>query len=146
MSFVSFITEMAENADWRAVRVVSDSLVVLPFTTDQGTINVFIRPCGQVQGKTVIEFSSDGIDVPTTETLKLGLMQLLLVRNAKITVGHWAIEGGETTEPRFAVMATQIAETMDPAEFTTAVRAVTNEYEFFLGALRKINRNRQIDF
>lgn len=146
MSFVSFITEMAEGAGWSAVRVVSDTLVVLPFESDEGTVKVFIRPCGKLRGKTVLEFSSSGIPVPADATLKAGMMAILMVRNANLTLGHWAIEGSESDEPRFTVMATQIAETMDPAEFQGAVTAVNTEYRTFVGNIRKVVRSSEIDF
>lgn len=90
MSFIDFINEMAANADWHAVHVVSETMVALPFGTDEGTVNVFIRPCGRLQGKTVLEFSSAGVPVPTDGEVKSAMMELLMLRNATLTMGHWA--------------------------------------------------------
>ncbi len=146
MSFVTFITDMAEGAGWRAVRAVSDTLVALPFTTDEGTVSVFIRPCGKLQGKTVLEFSSAGIPIPSDSEFKVAMMEVLMVRNATMSMGHWAIEGSDSDEPKFTVMVTQLAETMDPAEFEAAVGAVRAEHERFIGSLRKVTQKSRVDF
>lgn len=146
MSFIDFINEMAANADWHAVHVVSETMVALPFGTDEGTVNVFIRPCGRVQGKTVLEFSSAGVPVPTDGEVKSAMMELLMLRNATLTMGHLAIETAASEAPKFTIMATQIAETMDAVEFRAAVGAIRAEHENLVGSLRRITRRSRVDF
>ncbi|MDD3642531.1 MAG: hypothetical protein PHQ19_03600 [Candidatus Krumholzibacteria bacterium] len=145
MSFVSFIKENAEKAGWPSVKVLSDSCVTLPFDTDEGDINIFIRPCGKLFDKTVLEFSGPDIPVPSDVDLKLSMLEAFMKRNGDLLQGHWAIEGGED-DPKFSVMVTQIAETMDPLEFKSAVNTVLKEHERFLAILRKATKGSNVDF
>lgn len=145
MSFVSFIEGMASTAGWSKLRVLSETLVSLPFNSNEGGVEVFITPCGKYQGKTVIEFSSIGIPVPEDPAIKFAIMEALLIRNGKLALGHWAIVEGET-ENRFTVMMTQIAETMDPPEFESAVTVVGMEFDKMIGLLRKMTQKARIDF
>ncbi len=145
MSFVAFIQEMATNSGWSKVQTLSDSLVVLPFDTDEGKINVFIQPCGQFQGKTVIEFSSPGIPVPSDKEFRLTMLEFFMTRNGKLLQGHWAIEGSGDSR-KFSVMATQIAETMDPPEFEAAIRAVLREFQGVMAFVRKATQGSKVDF
>lgn len=67
------------------------------------------------------------------------------MEQARITpFGHWAIEEG--SENRFTVMITQIAETMDPPEFESAVKAIVAEFDRMQGVLRKLTQATEIDF
>lgn len=145
MSFISFIKEKSRQAGWPAIRVVSETLVTLPFDTDEGAIDVRIQPCGKLEGKTVIEFSSPAIPVPAEGSSRLILLDLLMNRNGNLLQGHWSTTG-EDDEKKFSVMVTQIAETMDPPEFKAAVRAVLSEFQNFKAAVRKTSQEDQVDF
>ena len=126
MSFPEFIKEAAERADWSKVLVLSETMVRLPFDSDEGAVNVFIRPCGQLEGKIVLEFGSAVFHIPEDPRARLGLFEALLERNGNLMQGYWAIEetdGGK----KLSVMAAQIAETMDFSEAPNAVLAVAKE-------------------
>lgn len=145
MSFLSFIQDMAAKAGWKAVVPMSETLIRLPFSSDEGEVNVFIRPCGKVDGKTVIEFSSLGLPLPANAEARLGMCEAVLTRNGNLLQGYWAIEESNN-EQKLTVMATQIAETMDPPEFSAAVDAIVAEYSKIIGVLRKMFQGNRVDF
>ncbi len=135
MDFIPFIKEVSTKAGWEAIFEVSETMVRLPFEDDAGEINVFIRPCGEFDEQTVLEFSSVGFPLPEDNGLRLALLEMALERNGQIMQGYWAIEEGNN-EKKLTVMATQIAETMDPPEFKTSVLAVVREFSRMIKTLK----------
>mgnify|MGYP001559805520 CR=1 FL=1 len=101
-------------------------------------VNVFVRACGEMHGKEVLEFSSDGLMLPNEDAHKMPLLILALQRNADVIFGHWGLDEGDDGVSRLRVFHSQITETMDPPELRGAVHAVANEYATLAGAFAEI--------
>lgn len=127
MNFIEFATQKASQCGWRITEYLSDTMVSMTFETEMGDEKVYIRPCGQnSDGNTVIEFSSQGVQVPDDIANAALFALALLERNGEMLFGHWGIEK-VGRQKFFTVFATQIANTLDADEFKGAVRAVLNE-------------------
>jgi hypothetical protein len=142
MNFLEFISNKARQAGWKISKVHSDTLVSLLFETDGGDERVYIRPCGKnVDGNTILEFTSQGIPVSDDEDFAHAFAMMALERNGEMLMGHWGIEKlGD--ERYFTVFVSMIANTMDLDEFRAAVRAVLTEREH----LRKALQSASVDF
>ena len=102
-----------------------------------GTGDVFVRPCGEMHGKEVLEFSSRGIRLPRDDAAKMPLLILALQRNADMMLGHWGLDE-ESGDSVLRVFHSQITETMDPPELRGAILAVADEYSALANAFAEI--------
>jgi hypothetical protein len=94
----------------------------------QGTrADIFIRPCGEMYGKEVLEFASSGLRLPADDTAKMPLLILALQRNADVMIGHWGLDE-EAEGSTLRVFHAQITETMDLPELRGALMGVADEY------------------
>ena len=116
---------------------LSDDQVRIEVPGEPGPVRVFVRACGEMHGKEVLEFSSDGLTLPADDTHKMPLLILALQRNADVIFGHWGLDesDGKST---LRVFHSQITETMDPPELQFAVQAVANEYATLAGAFAEL--------
>lgn len=133
-TFVERVTAMARALGWSEVEVGDDSTIRISVPI-QGTrpVDVFVRPCGEMHGKEVLELSSCGLALPEDDAAKMPLLILALQRNADVMFGHWGLDeddGGSTLR----VFHSQITETMDPPELRGGVLAVADEYATLAGA------------
>lgn len=99
-----------------------------------GLVDVFIRPCGEMHGKEVLEFSSAPLSLPSDDASKMPVLILALQRNADVILGHWGLDE-LADESVLRVFHSQITETMDLPEFRGAVLAVADEYATVTRAL-----------
>ena len=132
------VTEMAQALGWDEVEVDEDPRVRITIPIEGGRpADVFVRPCGEMHGKEVLELSSSGLRLPNDDAAKMPLLILALQRNADVMFGHWGLDeddGGSTLR----VFHSQITETMDPPELRSAVLAVADEYATLAGAFEDI--------
>ena len=112
------MTEVEESLDQVRIAVPQE---------EAPPVNVFVRACGEMHGKEVLEFSSDGLALPSEDAHKMPLLILALQRNADVIFGHWGLDESDGAS-RLRVFHSQITETMDPPELRGAVHAVANEY------------------
>ena len=99
--------------------------------------HVTVRACGEMFGKEVLEFSSDGLVLPADDAQKMPLLILALQRNADVIFGHWGLDEDEG-ESTLRVFHSQISETMDPPELRGAVEAVADEYATLAAAFEDL--------
>ena len=137
-AFVERVTEMAmalgfthhELEDGEAVRLVAR-------VEGAGEVPVFVRACGEMHGKEVLEFSSAGLALPSDDAARMPLLILALQRNADVMLGHWGLD--ETEEgSTLRVFHSQITETMDQPELRGAVLGVADEYATLAGAFEEL--------
>lgn len=137
-SFVERVTEMARTLGWNQVEVGEDATVRITIPIEGARpVDVFVRPCGEMHGKEVLEFSSGGLRLPEDDTAKMPLLILALQRNADVMFGHWGLDEDEAGST-LRVFHSQITETMDPPELRGGVAAVADEYATLAGAFEDI--------
>lgn len=119
---------MAQALGWEPRHQPEAERVHIRVPRDEGgDIDVYVRSCGEMHGKEVLEFSSAGLRLPPEDSAKMPLMILALQRNADVMLGHWGLDEDEAGST-LRVFHSQIAETMDPPELRGAVLAVADEY------------------
>ena len=127
-SFVERVTEMARALGWSDVDAGDGSSVRITIApAGARPVDVFVRPCGEMHGKEVLEFSSGGLRLPEDDAAKMPLLILALQRNADVIFGHWGLDE-DSAGSTLRVFHSQITETMDPPELRGAVLAVADEY------------------
>lgn len=125
---------MAAVLGWVADRV-ADVQVRLRVPMDEGEpISVYVRPCGEMHGKEVLEFSSRGLRLPPDDATKMPLLILALQRNADVLFGHWGLDEQDNGSI-LRVFHSQITETMDLPELRAAAMAVADEFATLASAL-----------
>ncbi|HJL16283.1 MAG TPA: hypothetical protein RMH99_11540 [Sandaracinaceae bacterium LLY-WYZ-13_1] len=133
-TFVERVTEMARMLGWKDVDSGDGSTVRITIPIEGSEpVDVFVRPCGEMHGKEVLEFSSGGLRLPDDDTSKMPLLILALQRNADVIFGHWGLDETDDAST-LRVFHSQITETMDPPELRGAVLAVADEYATLAGA------------
>src|SRR5262245_60347119 len=111
---------MARELGFDDVEVRDGSVRIAVPLPDRAPVEIFIRPCGEMHGKEVLEFASGGLDLPSDDASKMPLLILALQRNADVMLGHWGLdEDGEGS--RLRVFHAQITETMDLPELRGAL-------------------------
>jgi hypothetical protein len=117
---------------------VTDESVRVSVPLEGGTaVAVSIRVCGEMHGKEVLEFATDGLRLPTDDAAKMPLLILALQRNADVMLGHWGLdEAPEGSTLR--VFHQQITETMDPPELRGALLGVADEHHTLSDAFADI--------
>lgn len=140
-SFEARVTTMARELGWAPQHQPDHERVQIRVPREEGEgIDVFVRSCGEMHGKEVLEFSSAGLRLPSDDSAKMPLMILALQRNADVMLGHWGLDEDDTGST-LRVFHSQIAETMDPPELRGAVLAVADEYvtlaEAFTGLMAR---------
>jgi hypothetical protein len=91
------------------------------------SVAVSIRVCGEMHGKEVLEFATDGLRLPSDDAAKMPLLILALQRNADVMLGHWGLDE-EPDGSTLRVYHQQITETMDPPELRGALLGVADEH------------------
>lgn len=134
--FIERITKMLRELDLPDIQVESDESVRVnvPIEGTGQKVQVFVRPCGEMHGKEVLEFASCGLDLPPDDAAKMPLLILALQRNADVMLGHWGLDEGDE-HSMLRVFHAQIEDTMDPPELRGAVLAVADEYSRLASAL-----------
>lgn len=137
MNFLEFIHIKAQQCGWEISEILSDSMVKLKFATDLDDENVYIRPCGKnVDGNTVLEFSSDVIPIPDNLAASAIVAFSLLERNGEMLFGYWGIET-INDKKYFTVFAKMIANTMDKDEFAGAIKSIVTERVHMMKFIQK---------
>ena len=117
---------------------VRDESVRVAVSVDAGVlVDVFVRPCGEMHGKEVLEFASGGLDLPSDDAAKMPLLILALQRNADVMIGHWGLDEGDAGST-LRVFHAQITETMDLPELRGALLGVADEYATLAGAFSEL--------
>lgn len=109
--------------------------VQITVSLEDKDVEVFVRPCGDLKGKEVLEFSTTGFLLPQDDASKMPLLILALQRNADVMLGHWGLDETEDGFSLLRVFHSQITETMDLPELEGAVSGVAAEYATFLHAV-----------
>jgi hypothetical protein len=137
--FVDRVLRMTTELGFSDVEVRDDSVRVA-VSVDAGVlVDVFVRPCGEMHGKEVLEFASGGLDLPSDDASKMPLLILALQRNADVMLGHWGLDEGEAGST-LRVFHAQITETMDLPELRGALLGVADEYATLAGAFSELKR------
>jgi len=137
-TFVERVTEMALGLGWDRVDAGDGSTVCITVPVEGSAgVDVFVRPCGEMHGKEVLEFSSCGLRLPPEDAAKMPLLILALQRNADVIFGHWGLDENDDGST-LRVFHSQITETMDPPELRGAVLAVADEYSTLAGAFADV--------
>jgi hypothetical protein len=124
-SALEIVRKRTAEAGWK-IQTDNSGVIVLAFRDELGVENVFIKPCGKSNGKTILEFSSMGIPLPD-DLGRAALFGLtLLERNGEMIMGHWGIEDVNGNK-FYTVFHSMLAEGMDVDEYKGAVGAVLNE-------------------
>lgn len=123
--FEQLISRMVREAGLAAERR-GPELFVVRFDMGGGRFQrVFIRPMGQTgAGHLIVGFISPALKMPPEQMLGQKTANALLRENAKLSYGAWAIEQVDGDDYLVA-LETQIAQTMQPDEFTASVHAVS---------------------
>ena len=122
------------------IQIIDEQLRIGVSRPPLDVVHVTIRACGEMFGKEVLEFSSDGLALPPNDTHKMPLLILALQRNADVIFGHWGLDEGEQGST-LKVFHSQIAETMDPPELRGAIEAVADEYATLATAFEDLFRD-----
>lgn len=135
-SFVERVLGMVRELGFDEVDVRDGTVrVAVPA---QGTrADIFIRPCGEMHGKEVLEFASSGLRLPPDDTKKMPLLILALQRNADVMIGHWGLDE-EAEGSTLRVFHAQITETMDLPELRGALMGVADEYSTLASAFDEL--------
>lgn len=123
-SFEQFITGVAAAAKI-TIQPKSATVFVVPCKLEGGRVqNTFVKYLGQTpMGFRIVGFFSPALKVAAGQDLNAKTANLLLRRNGALAHGAWTlltIEGAEY----LGVLDTQIAETMQPAEFAASALCV----------------------
>ena len=139
--FASRVAAMSRQVGLQEVQVTEDA-VRITVPRDPAPVHVTVRVCGEMHGKEVLEFSSDGLALPHEDADKMPLLILALQRNADVIFGHWGLDEDDEGST-LRVFHSQITETMDPPELRGAVLAVADEYATLAGAFGELFGVRQ---
>lgn len=131
------VVDMARELGFEQVEV-RDDLVRIGVPLDHSpTVDVFVRPCGEMHGKEVLEFASAGLRLPDDDSSKMPLLILALQRNADVMIGHWGLDEDEEGST-LRVFHAQITETMDLPELRGALLGVADEYSTLATAFAEL--------
>lgn len=134
--FASRVAAMSRQVGLPEVQVTEDA-VRITVPREPSPVHVTVRVCGEMHGKEVLEFSSDGLALPAEDADKMPLLILALQRNADVIFGHWGLDEDDEGST-LRVFHSQITETMDPPELRGAVLAVADEYATLAGAFGEL--------
>ena len=94
--FVERVAEMSRQVGLGEV-AVGEEEVRITVPREPRAIRVTVRACGEMHGKEVLEFSSDGLALPADDANKMPLLILALQRNADVIFGHWGLDEDDAT-------------------------------------------------
>lgn len=137
-SFVERVAEMCGEIGLNDVVLKDDQVRIAIEGDGNAPVQVTVRACGEMHGKEVLEFSSEGLSLPRQDSDKMPLLILALQRNADVIFGHWGLDETDDGGSTLRVFHSQITETMDPPELRGAVLAVADEYATLAGAFREL--------
>ena len=126
-SFADRVVSMARKLGFTDCTVHAEAVRLVVPVEGADPVAVFVRPCGELLGKEVLEFSSEGLALPADDASKMPVLILALQRNADVMLGHWGLDEQEDAS-LLRVFHSQIEETMDLPEFRGAVLAVADEF------------------
>lgn len=121
------VVRMVRELGFSEMEVREDEVRVAVPLSERAPVDIFVRPCGEMHGKVVLEFSSGGLGLPNDDAKTMPLLILALQRNADIMIGHWGLDERDDGST-LRVFHAQIAETMDLPELRGALFAVADEY------------------
>lgn len=121
------VVRMARELGLPEVEVRDGAVRVAVPREGRAPIDIFVRPCGEMHGKEVLEFSSGGLRLPDEDAAKMPLLILALQRNADVMLGHWGLDEADDAST-LRVFHAQITETMDLPELRGALLGVADEY------------------
>lgn len=127
-TFVGRVVKMARELGLPEPEVDGERVRVRVQVHEGTQVDVFVRPCGEMHGKEVLEFSSSGVRLPNDDASKMPLLILALQRNADVMIGHWGLDESEEHASILRVFHAQITETMDLPELRGALLGVADEY------------------
>lgn len=136
-AFVEHVVGMARELELARIEVVDGSVRIVVALDHGPEVDVFVRPCGEMHGKEVLEFSSCGLRLPADDAGKMPLLILALQRNADIMIGHWGL-AEEDDGSTLRVFHAQITETMDLDEMRGALFGVADEYSTLASAFAEL--------
>lgn len=136
-TFVERVADMSRELGMGDVRVDHEEVRICVPQEGTDSVQVFVRACGEMHGKEVLEFSSAGLPLPDADADKMPLLILALQRNADTLFGHWGLEEADAGSS-LRVFHSQITETMDPPELRGAILAVASEYSILANALADV--------
>lgn len=137
-TFVVRVLEMCKELGLSEVQAGEEEVRITVPRSPDPSVCVTVRACGEMHGKEVLEFSSDGLTLPDDDANKMPLLILALQRNADVIFGHWGLDESEEGRSTLRVFHSQITETMDPPELRGAVLAVADEYATLAGAFEDV--------
>ena len=118
---------MAQSSGF-TLEILEESILLRVPQESQKSVEVFVRPCGEMHDKEVLEFASGGLQLPADDASKMPVLILALQRNADVMLGHWGLDE-EDDKSILRVFHAQITETMDLPEFRAAVLGVADEFQ-----------------
>lgn len=136
-TFVARVIGMARELGFDDVEVRDGSVRIAVSVDGARPVDIFVRPCGEMHGKEVLEFSSGGLRLPDHDASKMPLLILALQRNADVMIGHWGLDEAEDGST-LRVFHAQITETMDLPELRGALLGVADEYATLAGAFEEL--------
>jgi hypothetical protein len=136
-SFVERFIRMAKELGLADPEVLDGERVRVSVSVNGAVVDVFVRACGEMHGKEVLEFASSGLSLPGDDATKMPLLILALQRNADVMIGHWGLDESDDAST-LRVFHAQIAETMDLPEMRGALLGVADEYATLAEALAEL--------
>ncbi len=136
------VVEMARELGFPDVEVGGERVRVRVPMQGAASVDVFVRPCGEMHGKEVLEFSSCGLRLPRDDSSKMPLLILALQRNADVMIGHWGLDEDDDGST-LRVFHAQITETMDLPELRGALLGVADEYSTHVEAFGELFATRE---
>ncbi len=138
-SFIEHVVRMVRELGFPDVEVRDEAVRVAVPAEGVPPVDVFVRPCGEMHGKEVLEFASCALRLPSDDAAKMPLLILALQRNADVMLGHWGLDE-EADRSTLRVFHAQITETMDLPELRGALFGVANEYSMLADAFEELIR------
>jgi hypothetical protein len=136
-TFVSRLTRMVQDLGFDRPELLGERVRVKVPVEEGPTADVFVRHCGEMHGKEVLEFASGELRLPDDDAAKMPLLILALQRNADVMIGHWGLEESDDGST-LRVFHAQIAETMDLPELRGALLGVADEFATLAGAFEDV--------
>jgi hypothetical protein len=144
MAFLDWIEQRLAEVGLEMTDIVSDTMVKIAAVKGGHVESIYVSQYGtNVDGHTIIKFTSEPIPLTGIEKTDGGMALYLLRRNAELTSTHWEIIDGEkTTADWFILGAVCIAKTLDPAELSDVFNSILDEK----AAMAKALRQHSVDF
>jgi hypothetical protein len=136
-AFVDRVVAMIRELDVGEVSAEGERVRVMVGLEERAPVAVFVRACGEMHDKEVLEFSTAGLHLPDDDASKMPILILALQRNADVMIGHWGLDEDEEGS-LLRVFHAQITETMDLPELRGALLGVADEHSTLAEALADV--------